>query len=172
MPATQRLKVNAHKRRVGRPASEMLEVEPQGDGTYVLARSPVLVQGLAENDVFSLDDDGWAVVHRHAGNVAVQMFHRLDYAPLEQVRAKVADLGGHGYDRDRETAVYTIPVRRGFRRIEAIFARIERIYGTRMTWRFGNVYADDGETPLEWWAGMEMDEDRLTREQERPAFGD
>lgn len=171
MAATQRLKVNAHRKRAGRIHTETLEVEPVGDGRYKLAFSPVLVQGLAEGDVFSLDEEGWPVVHERSGNVVVQMFHRLDFAPLEQVRARVAGLGGHGYDLDKVTAVYTIPARAGFVHIESIFTRIESLYGERMTWRYGNVYADDGTTPLEWWEGIETEDDIRRRDDEdRPAF--
>ena len=148
------LRVNAHRKRLGRIATEMLEVDDNGDGSYTLLHSPVYVQNLAAGDVFTLDEEGWAEVRTRGGNVCVQVFHRLDFAPMEQMRARVAALGGHGFELNRETAVFTIPVHVGFSRIEAPFTRIERLYGDRMTWRFGNVYDEDGETPLDWWVQL------------------
>lgn len=145
------VKVKAYRRRVKGFASETLQAQRRADGRYLLEISPQYVMNVAEGDVFEVSAEGWAVPHERGGNVTVQVFHRLDFAPMEQLRQRVAGLGGWVYERTSELAVFTIPVSAGFRRIEAPFERIERLYGDRMTWRFGNVFADDGETTLDWW---------------------
>ena len=46
--------------------------------------------------------------------------------------------------------VFTIPVSVGFPAIERVMADVIKQY-PESEWYYGNVYAEDGITPLNWW---------------------
>ena len=69
---------------------------------------------------------------------------------VDEVTKDVWELGGSLDGRADNLTVYTIPVTAGFAQVEQVFnGLIDR--HPDVEWYFGNVYADDGVTPLGWW---------------------
>ena len=59
-------------------------------------------------------------------------------------------LGGWLDGRTEGSTVLTFPLDAGFWRIEQLLDDwVDATEGS--TWSYGNVYADDGRTPLGWW---------------------
>jgi hypothetical protein len=111
------------------------------------------VQGIAAGDEFRLvDPDGAFEVVRRSGNLAVQVYSRKAVAPVkEELTQAVERLGGNLDGCIERGMVFTIPVRAGFRAIEAVFNKCVADH-PEMEWYYGNVYDPrDGKTPLNWW---------------------
>lgn len=49
---------------------------------------------------------------------------------------------------------FSIPVSAGFSAIEGFFNELSARFGN-ISWYYGNVYGDDGITPLNWWISSE-----------------
>jgi DNA-binding MarR family transcriptional regulator len=138
----------------GSADKEEIGVLSLGNGIYAVVVPPLFTFGLAVGDEFRIDPDtGRPEVTRHAGNVLVWLFP--DAASSTQrgtVTADVGALGGtfEGAANDGRILVFTIPVKVGFPAIEAVFKTyVAGDPGAR--WLYGNVYADDGVTLLNWW---------------------
>ncbi len=137
----------------GTPVVERLQVIDAEDGSFVLARAPAFIKGLAKGDNISLNekDKSFELIKR-SGNLCIRVFAREDIQQLcEDLTPLIEKLGG---ELDHETArmlVYTIHVSCGFDQIEKI---LDDLVGeeTESAWIYGNVYDPaDGVTPLNWW---------------------
>jgi hypothetical protein len=137
----------------GRDAKEELAVEVQPDGAYRLLAAPALTLGLAVGDVFTVDPaTSRARVTAHGGNITIWLYPRVAQAAARTLDDGVRALGGvlHGSAHDETIFIFTVPVTATFPAIEALFdGFVEEQSASE--WYFGNVYADDGVTPLGWW---------------------
>jgi hypothetical protein len=140
--------------RDGRPLKEPVHAEALGSQRFRLLHSPGFVQGIAAGDEFRLltEDGAFEVLHR-AGNVAVQVFSPEPVASFRaELTQRVESLGGVLDGGIEQGLVFTIPVRVGFRMIEALFNRAAAEHAG-LEWYYGNVYDPrDGVTPLNWWS--------------------
>ena len=138
----------------GSDQQEEIGVEAIGDDVYRVVVPPLFTFGLAVGDEFRID----ARTHRpdvlrRSGNLLVWLFH--DRAPQERIAATVEEveaLGGtyEGSAREGKVLLFTIPVSATFPAVERVFDGFVADHPTA-EWLFGNVYADDGKTPLGWW---------------------
>ena len=62
----------------------------------------------------------------------------------------MAKLGGTLDGLDSKVVVYTIPVTAGFEAVEKELNEVVSIF-EGAEWYYGNVYDQDGVTPLNWW---------------------
>ena len=128
---------------------EELLVDPMGQDRYRVVASPGLVLGLASGDEIAVRGDKTFRLLAHGGNVTVQV-----YGPHSTVNALapvIGALGGWLDGRAPNLTVFTVPVSVGFPKIErALNEFVSNHSGTE--WYFGNVYDEDGVTPLNWWA--------------------
>ena len=129
---------------------EEVLVDELRDGSFRIAATPGMVEGIAAGDVIRLDDDDlFTVVHR-AGNVAVQVYYRPVEDDVDDLQAEIESLGGwlDGAD-DRGVRAFTIPMSVGFPAIEAVRRSfLER--HPNAEWGYGNVFDREGR-PLNWW---------------------
>ena len=128
-------------------------MEPLGSERYRILASPGLLDGLAAGDVFDQQSDGTYTIVERSGNLCVQVWH-----PGVDVRESVeatllpgaVALRGWLDGRTEGSTVLTFPLSAGFQRIEQLLDDwVDATEGS--TWSYGNVYADDGRTPLGWW---------------------
>ena len=132
---------------------ENLPVLPLGDNKYKLLTSPGLVLGLAKDDELKyFADTGAFDLLRRGRNVCVQVFHDPgNEAIIEELIMRVTtQLKGSLDGQSEKFVVFTVPIETGFGDIERVmndFVAESKI----CEWYFGNVYAEDGETPLDWW---------------------
>lgn len=112
---------------------------------YELLASPMLVLGVAAGDRISIRDGRFEVLER-SGNVAVQVFGAPAHV-VASLREAMSGIGGKLDGQEPRAAVFTVPVSAGFEVIE------ETLNAAGVEWYYGNVYADDGVTPLGWWDG-------------------
>lgn len=137
----------------GKPFFEEVPVEPLGGERYRILASPGLLDGMAAGDVFDRQADGTYAIVERSGNLCVQVWHPgvdvregVDAALLPGAIA----LGGWLDGRTEGSTVLTFPLDAGFQRIEQLLDEwVDATEGS--TWSYGNVYADDGRTPLGWW---------------------
>lgn len=147
-PAAAHVRAFAGTKQSGERVDELLHVEDLGDGRVRLLASPALVLGVAAGDTVALDEDGRVTVLARGGNLAVQV--HAPPAVGDAVAAALAPLGGRCDVRHRLLTVLTVPVRAGFAAVEgAVTAALADHTGA--DWYYGNVYDDDGTTPLGWW---------------------
>jgi uncharacterized protein DUF4265 len=139
----------------GTAAREELAVDDLGDGTYRLLVPPALTVGLATGDVFEIDPETLRPnVLRRSGNLTVWLFPAGGHSVQPQRLAREAEaVGGtfEGVGHDGRLLIFTVPVGATFAAIETIFNRYADEHPAS-EWLFGNVYGDDGVTPLGWWA--------------------
>jgi DNA-binding MarR family transcriptional regulator len=165
----------------GSADTEEIGVLSLGNGIHAVVVPPLFAFGLAVGDEFRIDPDtGRPELTRRAGNVlrhrtrlalerapegqpclaqrevercAVWLYPDVaSSAQRETVTADVVALGGtfEGAADDGRILVFTIPVKVGFPAIEAVF-RTYVADDPGAQWLYGNVYADDGVTLLNWW---------------------
>lgn len=142
------MRIWAAQKASGERVDEEVLVEAVGEGRWRLIASPGLAQGIAADDVIELDDARRARPVSRGGNLAIHVF-----APAEQGDDLLADMSALGGRRDGRTpslTVYTVPVAAGFPAVEAALASFTRSHPSA-EWYYGNVYDDDGVTPLLWW---------------------
>ena len=123
------------------------------DGTFDILFSPGLVQGVAAGDTIRLSDrhKGAFDVVRHGGNVSLQLFRQEGIAPVAQwLLPRLTPLSGRLDGRVEKGAVFTVPLNVGFQAIEEVLSEAVKEFPD-VEWYYGNVYADDGITPLNWW---------------------
>ena len=132
---------------------EELAVEVLGDGSFRLLVPPAHTVGLARGDIFEIDrrSDRPTVLH-HSGNITVWLYPGDSAEEANQQAVAAEALGGslEGQAADGRVVIFTFPVGATFAAIEAIFERFVADH-SGSEWLFGNVYADDGITPLGWW---------------------
>jgi hypothetical protein len=146
--ASQTVVVLAGHKSSGEAVREELLVEPLGDGTLRLLATPAPVLGVAAGDLISVGHSGQVAVQRRGGNLAVQVYSADGQAP--ELIGEFAGLGAQVDSRARGLTVLTVPVAVGFPRVEAVLRAYVAAH-PGVEWYFGNVYADDGVTPLNWW---------------------
>jgi DNA-binding MarR family transcriptional regulator len=138
----------------GSADTEEIGVLSLRNGIHAVVVPPLFTFGLAVGDEFRIDPDtGRPEVTRRAGNVLVWLYPDVaSSAQRETVTADVVALGGtfEGAADDGRILVFTIPVKVGFPAIEAVF-RTYVADDPGAQWLYGNVYADDGVTLLNWW---------------------
>ena len=123
------------------------------DGNFRLVVPPALTVGLAAGDVFAVDPASLRPqILRRSGNLTIWLYPAGANDEARQLEDQVEALGGtfDGSAHEDTVFIFTLPVNAGFPAIEAIFGRFVQACG-RAEWHFGNVYADDDETPLGWW---------------------
>lgn len=153
MEALSVIEVFAGVQADGQPVAERLQVMEQEDGTFVLARSPAFVKGVAKGDKIKLnkDDHSFELI-THSGNLCVRIFARENIEQLaEDITPLFEKLGGELDMQAERMLVFSIHVSCGFDKIENI---LEDHVGeeTQSAWLYGNVYDPrDGVTPLNWW---------------------
>ena len=136
-----------HKRN-GDPVLEEVLVDLQDDGAVRVVASPTLALGFAAGDLLRVDDEGRTEVIERGGNLAVQVY--VPHEHLDRWSSQLRDLGGRVDGRAPGVSVVTVPVSAGFQAVEKLVTEIVQSVPDG-EWYFGNVYADDGETPLNWW---------------------
>ena len=85
---------------------------------------------------------------RRGRNLAIQVY--ADHAQADGLIGEFAGLGGRIDARASGLTVFTVPVEAGFPRVESALRRFVAAHPDA-EWYFGNVYAADGVTPLNWW---------------------
>lgn len=142
------VKLRVGEKESGEPVFENVLVEPVDEGHLRLLHTPGLALGVASGDIidFNAEDDSYKVFSR-AGNLAVQIFGPPDLAMA--IEPEIRGLGGWHDGGVKNLTIFTVPARAGFGPIEAILNSLSVEQG--MEWYYGNVYDDDGTTPLGWW---------------------
>lgn len=122
-----------------------------GDSCYQLTTSPVFARGAAKNDVIRMMPAGRFEVEQYHGNLCVRVLARADIDVIRQrLDAPLNVLGAELDYQNERTLVYSVPVKAGFEKIEAVLN--QAIQGVDAVWLYANVYDPlDGETPLNWW---------------------
>lgn len=149
-PRRETIDVRAGYKRSGEPVFENLLVDRLDDGTFRLAVSPGLYLGVAAGDVVEFDQDNPELkILERGGNLCVQVYG--DPSVLESLAPRMQEIGGSFDGGVSNLAIFTVSVRVGFPRIEAVLNRfVDENPGVE--WYFGNVYdPNDGVTPLNWW---------------------
>jgi hypothetical protein len=139
----------AGRKASGEPVFEEVLVDRLGGDEYQVIATPGLVLGIARADrIRWTGGEQQPTVLERGGYVALQIHgeHRAAY----EIQPQVAALGGYLDGRAPLLTVYSIPVRAGFGRIEQLAEQI-RAGHPEVEWYYGNVYAEDGTTPLNWW---------------------
>ena len=135
----------------GKPTTEMVPAEELGPDLYRISATPGLVAGCAEGDTVKVAASGEFTVVARGGQVAVQIFGRVDLRLVEDLRRIFEPLGGKAESpNDGRFVVVTVPVTAGFPAIEqGVTTALNGREG--IEWYFGNVY-DERDEPLNWWA--------------------
>ena len=136
----------------GNEVREALSAYELESGDFKLAVSPALVIGVAAGDVVRITNEfkGYYELQSRGGNLCVQMFYE-PAADLEQYLTKeLLKLGATLDGLDTKVIVYTVPLRSGFQAVEKELNDAVSLYAGS-EWYYGNVYEEDGVTPLNWW---------------------
>ena len=134
--------------------SDMLEevlVEEMSENRYRVASSPSIRQGLAADDVISLDNQspaGFRLLQR-GDNVCVHVF--CDSVQRDEVESALTQtlgrIGGRLDGTMGHTGLcFTIPALAGFTAIEGA---LQRVVGDE--WSYSNVFDPETNEPLNWW---------------------
>jgi hypothetical protein len=137
----------------GSDATEELAVAVVGDGTYRLLEPPALTFGLAKGDVFAIDAETRRPrVLSRSRNLTLWLYPGEAVDEARALTTEVERVGGmfDGTAPSDRLYIFTVPVEVTFPVVEAIFERFSSRH-PGAEWYFGNVYADDGVTPLGWW---------------------
>jgi hypothetical protein len=134
-------------------AEEELAVTVLSDGTYQLLVPPALAAGLAVGDVFQVDPaTRRPTVIRRSGNLTIWLYPHGANDEARDLGRDVNALGGtfDGSAHGDAIFIFTMPIEATFPAVEELFNRFVE-HHPASEWYFGNVYADDGVTPLGWW---------------------
>lgn len=136
----------------GPRVNEEVLVEVVTSGRYRLVKSPGFVLGLAAGDIFEVLDGGAPHVLKRGGNICIQMFCAKADADVIAPYAtrKIVAIRGWLDGKIEKELVFSVPVSSGFDAIETCMNNITSEF-VGSEWHYGNVYAGDGITPLEWW---------------------
>lgn len=147
-PGASHVRLRAGQRSSGEWVYEDVHVTVAADGAFEVEATPRLVLGVAAGDVIRVDSDGGFTVTRRGGNVAIHVYGSS--AAAEELVEAFGRLGGRVDASDARLTVLSVPVAAGFAAIEAPLRELcHRL--PDVEWHYGNVYADDGVTPLNWW---------------------
>lgn len=138
----------------GSDVLEELAVTDLGNDVFLLLVPPALTMGLARGDEFTIvPETRRPDVRRHSANLTIWLYSEgRETVDTTALAAEVARLGGtfDGSPSDSRISIFTLPVAATFPRIETVFDHFAAEH-PGSEWLYGNVYADDGVTPLGWW---------------------
>lgn len=149
----QTIQLFAGKSSSGRPVFEEVPVVDAGGGRLKVLRTPGLVLGIARDDEIRLGSQtGSFTVEKRGGRVAVQLYlGQAEKNDVESLSAQLAEAVSATWDGFSEKqAVFSFPASEGFLRAEELLNRFAQAY-PEAEWYYGNVYAEDGVSPLNWW---------------------
>jgi len=149
-PERTTIDVLAGRKRDGEAVFEEVLVDYLGPSRYQIIATPGLVLGVARSDIVTWDESTHRItVDQRGGYIAVQVYGSGDEANRLAADLEPLDAVRDGSAGDRLT-VFSVPVSSGFSRLEEVLnAAQDR--DSELEWYYGNVYADDGITPLKWW---------------------
>jgi hypothetical protein len=154
------VEIFAGRATTGEPVREELPARAIGDGTYELLASPSVASNVAKGDVIRVSPlDGSAEIVCRGGNVCRQVFAQQHLTIDEHQAIEVAFhkvLTGSVDGESDKSMCFSIPVHAGFSAIEHFFNDLATRY-SGLVWSYGNVYADDTATPLNWWVDSGKD---------------
>jgi hypothetical protein len=134
--------------------TEELCVEVVEPDLYRLLVPPLLTLGLAPGDEFRIDQaTGRPEVTRRSGLLVIWVYPgETGPEDVALLADAVIALGGafEGGPEHGRIAVFTAPIGVGFSTLDRVFDEFVREHDST-EWLYGNVYSDDGVTPLEWW---------------------
>lgn len=137
----------------GNPVFEEILVTDLGGSRFRLLRSPGLVQGIARDDEIQYDlNSGTFHLLQRGGRVTVQIYlGAVDQAEVQRLATQLEQVASATWDGFSERqAIFSFPVGKGFKVVEDLLnGFVEMRPGTE--WYYGNIYADDGISPLNWW---------------------
>lgn len=151
MNALEVIELNAGNDPAGQAIIERIPVRIDEDDNCQLVKSPAFVKGLASGDVIKhqAQERDFELIRR-SGNLCIRVLSRTDAGKLaESLGPELEKLGGELDTENQRMLVFSIHVSCGFNTIEKILNRF--IDGKQSIWLYGNVYEDDGNTPLDWW---------------------
>lgn len=152
MSALNVIELHAGSKPDGSPVLERLSVKVLEDNSCQLVRSPAFIKGLASGDVIKFDsnDNSFELLKR-SGNLCIRIFSRSDIEAIAtDLTPALEKLGGEQDYENERMLVYSIHVSIGFNQIESLLNdHVDENDGSM--WLYGNVYDEDGETPLKWW---------------------
>lgn len=132
----------------GEPVYENVLADSVGGRRVRLAHTPGLVLGLAAGDIIEVDSTtGEHDLVSRGGNIAVQIYGPPALAM--SIEPKIGNLGGWHDGGVKNLTIFTVPASAGFEELQSILNTLAA--DGRVEWYYGNVYADDGITPLGWW---------------------
>ncbi|WP_083294614.1 DUF4265 domain-containing protein [Burkholderia plantarii] len=150
------IEIFAGRTTAGEPVREELPAQAIGDGTYELLASPGVASNIAKGDVIRvLDASGSIEIIRRGGNVCVQTYFSpyLESKDRQEIEANfLTRLTGSVDGESDRNMCFSIPVGIGFSAIGNFFNNLTNKY-SQVSWSYGNVYGEDGVTPLNWWIG-------------------
>lgn len=121
-------------------------------GQFQLVKSPAFIKGLASGDCINyLSEERDFQLVKRSGNLSIRVFCRGDIANLSDVLSPQLEKLGAEHDTETERMlVFSAHVSLGFSTIEQI---LNDHIGEESDsiWMYGNVYKEDGQTPLNWW---------------------
>ena len=124
-------------------------------GQFELVKSPAFIKGLASGDCINyLSEERDFQLVKRSGNLSIRVFCRGDIANLSDALSPQLEKLGAEHDTETERMlVFSAHVSLGFSAIEQI---LNDHIGEESDsiWMYGNVYKDDGQTPLNWWQGV------------------
>lgn len=138
----------------GQAIIERMPVKIDDNNQCELVKSPAFVKGLASGDLIkhTADTREFELIKR-SGNLCIRVLSRDSIAKLaENLAPELEKLGGELDTENERMLVFSIHVSCGFTTIETILNR--HIDGKTSIWLYGNVYDDDGQTPLDWWQAI------------------
>jgi hypothetical protein len=136
----------------GHPILESVLVTELGPMQYKLEHTPGMLLGLARGDEIRLLPEGGYELLRRGGNLAVQVYFRtLPEGELTHLAQRMGALPGTTFDAETPNlAAFSVPAQTGFTAVEEVMDEfIAR--NPQAEWVYGNVYGEDGVTPLNWW---------------------
>lgn len=133
-------------------AENLTEQEQAKLGQFQLVKSPAFIKGLASGDCINYlaEERDYQLVER-SGNLCIRVFCRGDIANLSDALSPQLEKLGAEHDTETERMlIFSAHVSLGFSAIEAI---LNDHIGEESDsiWMYGNVYKEDGQTPLNWW---------------------
>lgn len=151
MNALQVIELMAGTDPAGQAIVERLSVKVDEDNQCQLVKSPAFTKGLASGDIIkhTAADRKFELIKR-SGNLCIRVLSREHIVQLaENLAPELEKLGGELDTENDRMLVFSIHVSCGFTAIETILNR--HIDGKSSIWFYGNVYGEDGQTPLDWW---------------------
>ena len=133
-------------------STQPVEVETISTGVYLILYSPGFVEDIAAGDIIQLTDEenGTFEVIEYGGNVSVKISDSENIIDKLQSLDEILSHVGARRDGNLEhIAVWTIPVKIGFQKIEVAVTKACDLLN-EPTWWYGNVY-DSQDNPLNWW---------------------